>query len=1063
MTLEGLDVRAFVEALSVPTEEALGALSQLQRQPAAWQLAFDLLANSNATCRFYGAHTLQAKIAQDWDTLDESRQEALRGEIIRVVVENCDGPAHVLKKTTQALATYALITVPERWENFLPSAIEAIQERAREAGRAGAGAAVLDLLEVFPEELNRAVVGSAHSGKLVQDVKASLPAVLRILTGAVCGLPGSPAAAADAPEFARQLGQSAAGRVRAWQAILQWLQFGVSDGEVFVELLRVCIGQLQTLAAHQLSGDAHADADEIAAAAAAADDMLSNMGMAARYARSIGTLVLERFGEPWTTQVLAWCAESGNGADALTWGAMLISFGETYTEFIVSHVCDPELAPHIGTFLRLMLALTRFPGSHGIDEEISDQPLNFWYLLQEALVDYEFDADGDGDPGKAAAVAATRAAVGQVYVELLTGLVAKCAFPVGAGAWVETDKDERDRFMSYRREAGDALLNAYYVLRGDMLGLLVDEVLGSMAGFSMAHWQNVEALLFALRSIGEAVPEAEDAHLPRLFSADMLAARFMPLLQAAPDGDRATQWALQTVKAGVVALIGAYSDWWRGHPELLALVVPCVTSSLSQPPLVQAAVAAFRRICESCRDQLTVAAASMVALARDVLLAGAAVPAREQQRVFESVAEVVMALPPRDQPPALAPLTSALIAAIYDDLAQVEAGVEARIAALADRLRLVDALARGLQFPDEAEEHALAGDPDAGAMLAAAAQSYQAAASLGEFRGSLLGALGRILELAVWPRDARTGMAEMDDGLLECVLSVVNSSARRSPHAFALPFDGVTALVARAWDVFVARHSHTGERAFGRRWTDQCPTLLLCISQLATVSAAATPESWHVPRPSQAEMDCTLSALLSRAIGDTCAGIAREADTPAAAIEQQPVIVEYLLELCTRALQTRPEHLASGERPAVADLCELCTHALLVPSRLALKPTAYFLAALIRLSGANGALLRPMWDQYGPAWLRATLAGIGGMHPRSLLPNLTELLFAMVKNHLATTRQWMAQLLAEPDFPSPHVDNEAKRLFTRQLLATRSFVRAKAIVAEFSTRCRNIHGTGYAG
>ncbi|KAJ2795186.1 hypothetical protein H4R21_005214, partial [Coemansia helicoidea] len=668
------------------------------------------------------------------------------------------------------------------------------------------------------------------------------------------------------PGFVQQLGRSADGRVRAWRAILQWLQFGVSDGEVFVGLLEVCLDQLRALATHQLSGDAHADADEIAAAAAVAEDMLSNTHMAARYTRSIGALALERFGEPWAAQALAQCAEGGHAEDALAWGAMLISFGETFTEFVVGHVCDPALGPHVGAYLRLMLALTRFPGTHGVDEEISDQPLNFWYLLQEALVDYEMDADADSDAGKAA-VAATRTAVGQAYVELLAALVAKCAFPAAAaGTWLDASRDERERFMGYRREAGDALLNAYYVLRGDMLGLLVDETLGSMAGFSMAHWQHVEALLFALRCIGEAVPDAEDAHLPRLFSADMLAERFMPVLQAAPAGDRAAQWALQTVKTAVVSLIGAYGDWWRGHPELLTVVVPCVTASLSQPSLVQAAVAAFRRICESCRDQLTAASEGMVALARDVLLAGPAVPAREQQRVFESVAEVVMALPPHEQPSALAPLASALIVAIYDDVARAEAATDPDVVgALTDHLRLVDALARGLQFPDEVEEHALAGDPDAGAALATAAQCYQAAAGLDEFRASLLGALGRILELPVWPRDPRTGLAEIDDALLEGLLAVVNSSARRGPHAFALAFGHVTELIGRAWDVLVARRSDAGERAFGRRWADQCPPLLQCISQLATVYAAP-PAAWHAARPSVAEMDHTLGALLGRAI-----------------------------------------------------------------------------------------------------------------------------------------------------------------------------------------------------
>ncbi|KAJ2782469.1 hypothetical protein H4R18_002275 [Coemansia javaensis] len=1095
MALEGFDLRSFAQALSVPTEEALGALAQLQRQPEAWQLAFDLLAANDANCRFYGAHTLQAKIAHDWDSLDDDRQHALRGELVRLVVESCDGPQNVLRKTNQALATYALMTVPGQWEGFLPSAVEAIQARARETGKAdvAAGVAVLDLLEQFPEELGRTAIASSRRAGLVQDVKSALPLVLRILTAVVCE-PLAMADGGDVPAFARALAQRAEWRARGWRAVLQWLQFGISDGELFVGLLDVCLQQLRALAVRRLSsgggggggGGGDVDDGEVEAAAAVADDMLGNMTMASKYGRSIGTLGLRRLSEPWLAEILGRCAEDsgGNGGrGAMVWGAMAVSFGETYAEFVLGRMADPELREHTGAFLQIMLALTRFPGTHGLDEEISDQPLDFWYQLQEALADWDqehvagADGDGDGDAGEdagaSADVAATQAAARHVFGEVAKALVAKSTFPAAA-AWAAADKDERAQFMSYRREAGDALVTAYHVLREDMLRLLVGEVLGSMDAFSLAHWQHVEALLFALRRIGEAVPEGEAAWLPRLFSAEMLAGRLVPLVAqdgSSAGGDAGAQWGLAAIKAAVIGLIGAYGEWWRGQPALLALAVPAVTAGLAQPALVQAAVTAFRRICESCREQLAGAAGAMVRLACDVLGAGA-VPPREQQRIVEAVAEVAMALPPPEQAAALAPLAAALAAAVHGAVAALEAAgpeppepPEPCVAALADRLRLVDALARGLQFPDEAERRALAGDGAAARALAAAAQCYERAPALAEVRAALLDALGRAVALPAWPRDARSGMARLDDAVLEAALALVNSSARRGPHALALPFGGVVALVGRAWDAAVARPGG----AFGPRWADQCPPLLRCLEQLVAVApaAAGAGAAWHPAWPPAPDVDRALGAAVGRAAADACAGLAREAASLPAAVEQQPVLSERLFALAARALAARPGLLLHADRAALAGLCALSVHALAVPSRLALGPAAHFVAALARAADPAAPqpqpqpLLALLWAEFGPAWLRAALAAVGGSHPRSLLPTVGELLSAMVCHHLAAVRQWTAQLMAQPGFPSPHADAAAKRAFVRQLLATRSLVRTNAIIAEFSIVCRNLQGAAH--
>lgn len=1091
---DGFDLQSFYQALSVPTQEALDALPRLQRQPEAWQFALDMLTSNNLNCRFFGAHTLHVKISKDWSTLDEDRQDVLRSEILRLVVENCDGPTNILNKINQALISYALNVIPDRWPKFLPSAMETIQGMVQERGKGSAstGNAILDLLELFPEELNRTNIEMARHGSLIQDVKASLPVVLEVLTCVIKGLPepktNSNASANDhsgGPEFARLLGQESRGRTRAWKAIFQWLQFGIPSDTLFVPLIRLSLEQLSLLSEHQLRNSGVVDEEEVRAATIAVDDMLSNMKMAATHANTIGTMVLEALAQPWVASILKQSMGEGDSQRALQWGSMLISFGETYTEFIVGKSCDQQLGGAVDTFMQIMLVLTRFPGFYGFDEEVSDQPLNFWYLLQETMVDWAYTMDEEDDDPKgdvAQLIESTQAKISQVYVELLMALASKCAYP-SADVWVEGDKEERDKFASYRREAGDALLNAYYVLRQDMLGLLVAEVANNLGAFSLANWQAVEALLFAMRSVGEAVPEDENTHLPRLFSGELLGGQLMPVLQttfsSSDEDNKATQLGLALLQSSILGLIGAYGDWWKHHSEMLPVILPCVTSSLGQAALVPAAVAAFRRICDSCREQLAEASGNMIQLACQVLVAGDAVPDREQQKVIESVAEVIQVQPARQQVEALGPLLRSLASELDKGACLLESApsgtplgeIDQFLDPLVSSLQLLESLARGLQLPDDSEEMALLGDSEAVGKLTSSSRCYQQAEDMVRFREIVLQIFRRVFAVSAWQRNSQTGMLAMDDRLIECLLAVINSTTRRGPHALSFGLSESMNFVMEAWSVAIGSSNNGSDMGLGDRWSDQCPAFLQCMAQLVTVYAATTKAAsasacWHNIR---SNAGVVVGSMLTRAIRGVGAGIAREADNLATAIEQQPVISEYLFDLCTKVLQAQTGLLAYIDQDAVASICELSVQALSVPNRLALRPTAYFLSALIRQSSTNNdskntsttELLGMLWTRYGMEWLRIALLGIGGMHPRSLLPNLSELLFYMLKHHPAVSRQWMKELLSQSGFPSSHVSDNAKRQFVRQTSATRSLIKFKAIVSDFATVCRNLQGVDY--
>ncbi|KAJ1938201.1 hypothetical protein FBU59_004517, partial [Linderina macrospora] len=517
---------------------------------------------------------------------------------------------------------------PDRWENFLTTVTEEILRLGHESGidSVHVGYAVVDILQLFPEELLNISFASNHIARLNQDIAQSLPTVFSILTNIARGITDPEAStSADIPEYVRQLGRDPAWRTRAWKAILKWLQYGIKDDKLFIPLVGMTIKQLQVLAAQQLGGstlpaESQVTDEEVEAATLVLDDMFSNESMASRFGKTISTLVLEHYTQPWLIDAISRCAGEHDDHAVLQWCMPLISFGEVYMEPMINNITNSALSRHIETYFQIMLDLTRFPGYYAFDEDISGNSLEIWYLLQEAIVSY--DPETDDAETNAEKLEQTRQSVRSVFLQVLQALLVKAAYPP-TDAWLDADKDDKARFLSYQREVGETLLTTYYVLRDEMLALLVDETIAALSVFSLDNWQQLDVLLLALKYIGESVPDTEDTHLPRLFTVETLSQRFLPLLQSNLDADtRTAQWGLISIKSSVLSLIGAYGEWWKSHPELLPIVVPCVTSSLNQHVLVAKAVVAFRSICDSCRDQLAGAADSMVQLAREVLLAG---------------------------------------------------------------------------------------------------------------------------------------------------------------------------------------------------------------------------------------------------------------------------------------------------------------------------------------------------------------------------------------------------------------------------------------------------------
>ncbi|KAG6836262.1 hypothetical protein H0H93_009663 [Arthromyces matolae] len=217
---------------------------------------------------------------------------------------------------------------------------------------------------------------------------------------------------------------------------------------------------------------------------------------------------------------------------------LLVAIGDHSTSYIAANLASPvsvEPIPPIKgvptktraelsqSFLRLLLAYTGLPGYYGVDEEESEMTLAFWYLFQEALwnLDYYLDEEEENNGTKPIDSGAEVQAVAKaVYSELVQVLRRKVGFPGKGNGW---SKDQVEKFQVYRRDVGDTLINAYYVLRDEMLGYLVEDAVQRLnAKQEQDGWQEIEATLHCIASIQEAIALEQTPHLPRVFGPEIL-------------------------------------------------------------------------------------------------------------------------------------------------------------------------------------------------------------------------------------------------------------------------------------------------------------------------------------------------------------------------------------------------------------------------------------------------------------------------------------------------------------------------------------------------------------
>lgn len=214
------------------------------------------------------------------------------------------------------------------------------------------------------------------------------------------------------------------------------------------------------------------------------------------------------------------------------------------------------------------------------------------------------------------------------------------------------DKESREIFDTWRRDAGEVIVCAFYILRDEMLGELTRIASEQING--NADWQDLEATLHCISFSSEAVPLGEEVYLPVIFG---------QLLQQLAQRDQGEARLRRTV----VGLIAAYEEWFKFHPDHLLPCLNYLVTSLSSPNTAPTAANTLKSLCDMCRKKLVEHIGAFADLHGKIGSLGVSAQLRrrltdkaeEQVKVVQAITSVIQALSPDSAiPPVEVSITS---------------------------------------------------------------------------------------------------------------------------------------------------------------------------------------------------------------------------------------------------------------------------------------------------------------------------------------------------------------------------------------------------------------------
>ena len=172
------------------------------------------------------------------------------------------------------------------------------------------------------------------------------------------------------------------------------------------------------------------------------------------------------------------------------------------------------------------------------------------------------------------------------YKTLLTVMINHLHFPLEI---TSLSGQEAENFRSFRHVMGDTLKDCCTVLRTDNC-LMVAYQQVATALTRNAPWQEVEAPLFALRSMGAELDLKDSISVPKI----------MDLIPSLPSHPRVRYTALM--------IVSRYTEWINRHPDYIRIQLQYISAGFddADSEVCAAAGQALKYMCQDCKEVILV-------------------------------------------------------------------------------------------------------------------------------------------------------------------------------------------------------------------------------------------------------------------------------------------------------------------------------------------------------------------------------------------------------------------------------------------------------------------------
>ncbi|GAA5924291.1 mRNA transport regulator MTR10 [Sporobolomyces koalae] len=578
----GAAIQQVVQALNVlyqnpdpiAKEKANTWLGEFQKSNEAWATSQLILFAEDAPVepKLFAAQTFRMKITYDLEQLPEAQLLPLRDSLLTALRNFASGPRVILTQLCIALADLALQLSAEQWDDPTAAMIDMFGKEPNMA------AALLEFLQVEAEEFssNFKIQVKNDFGREGDKTTKRGEQVIALLSMYV-----------QAPGITAQLQNQCFATLGAWlrtgQLRSSWLAgtpilaaafAALSNDELFDNAVDVLVDVI-----HETQ------------------ELQENVAVIQEIVPRLNALQ-PNLADPDVRQdedkMRGYCR-------------VLVEAGEWY---------EPLMPQHPETFLPLVQLISSCAAYEEL--EVVGITLNFWYRLSKGLSKMQ------GNPAIAPLL--------QVFVDLVGIVIRHLHYPDDSSP---LSGEERDTFRDFRHKIGDTLKDCCAVLgAGPCLQQAFDAIARAVAAGGAVRWQDVEAPLFSMRSMGAAIDVNDNEIVPKI----------MEILPNLPQHPR--------IRYAAILVIGRYTHWTEQHPEHIQFQLPYISSGFddSDPEVLAAASQTMKYLCKDCSWHLIPFLPQLHTFIQTV---STKLAAEDLLDLTAAIAHIIVAMPPAEIPQTL--------------------------------------------------------------------------------------------------------------------------------------------------------------------------------------------------------------------------------------------------------------------------------------------------------------------------------------------------------------------------------------------------------------------------